>query len=958
MRGLAAQPGPGPALRSSSGPMSPMSRRVTLERSDRSQSAGALRLPSGALTMEQRNSGPVSPISMAGQTPAAACVASMQQMAFSSEEATMGRWRRNVAELRVLFEEKHVEEDTVRNNDFTQVNPSSVSFMLPVSSGEEEHDLPCRGIRGWSPATYGWITGRMSTSTKHVLVLGFMVLEGIRLGLAKDAFQPGVNVLAVLVAENLCSFVLSAVVTFAMEGCVDILSWNQLWRFVISALLFTLASGLVLTAYMVDTSAAEVVTFGYSYMPISAVLSYYAFNRRYGRLEWLSVGIITLGVFAFVLLREECREGKVLQFQMKGFLLVLASVFFSATGSILAEQVFKDRTLGPVQNDRFYVMKFHLDLTATAVAAVLWVLPLNHTALITDFMLRWEQSKSWFGIWNLHTYFMVAVMVAHGWAAGLITREYSTVIRSLVQTLALLSSLLIGDPLRDNRLHFTGRAIPSWLLYLIVLLAALIFQTGRVNLKVIRKACDLGTEANPGLHLISIAKAEADPITPHEKRFRRKEDKSDRQPLKGNSRAKLQAEEEAVCCPSNASGVMKLLLTYALMICYVVMDGGRTLILQKALSTTATNSTVMGLVCYVVGVIVALSLTAYYDGWEGIRRAWSPEKILQCLPAAFLFALATTLGNLGFAMGISPALYLVLGKFYTPVAAFFARWILQKYYMPLEWFSLIILTFSSAAFGYLQAYQVGHSFNASAPVPAMMMVLGSAAVSALASLVTEKILKGENEPFHIQKVRLDVGSVLSSLVLIPLIGLIATRPQDIPWLERPESYSTCPASSVCWDKSAGCGNDQCTCACTSGLFAGWDTWLIFMAVFVNTAQGWLVGKVTHTFSVVHRAIADSFSLLGIYFIGDPLFNGKSLADTSLNLVAMIVPLSTATFSVATAEMRKAFEAQKKMTMGHRQRVTSLDFDSDDESVMLGNAVHNLSMSIANSQSDPIANTDP
>ena len=28
--------------------------------------------------------------------------------------------------------------------------------------------------------------------------------------------------------------------------------------------------------------------------------------------------------------------------------------------------------------------------------------------------------------------------------------------------------------------------------------------------------------------------------------------------------------------------------------------------------------------------------------------------------------------------------------------------------------------------------------------------------------------------------------------------------------------------------------------------------------------------------------------------GDPLFNGKSLADTSLNLVAMIVPLSTAT----------------------------------------------------------------
>lgn len=126
-----------------------------------------------------------------------------------------------------------------------------------------------------------------------------------------------------------------------------------------------------------------------------------------------------------------------------------------------------------------------------------------------------------------------------------------------------------------------------------------------------------------------------------------------------------------------------------------------------------------------------------------------------------------------------------------------------------------------------------------------------------------------------------------------------------------------------------------------------------MAVFVNTAQGWLVGKVTHAFSVIHRAIADSFSLLGIYFIGDPLLNGKSLDNSTLNLVAMIVPLSTATFTVATTEMRKAFEAQKRIGQGMggaRPRVTSVDFDSDDESVMLGSAVHNLSMSVANSNS--------
>lgn len=80
-------------------------------------------------------------------------------------------------------------------------------------------------------------------------------------------------------------------------------------------------------------------------------------------------------------------------------------------------------------------------------------------------------------------------------------------------------------------------------------------------------------------------------------------------------------------------------------------------------------------------------------------------------------------------------------------------------------------------------------------------------------------------------------------------------------------------------------------------------------------------------------------------------NGKSLDNSTLNLVAMIVPLSTATFTVATAEMRKAFEAQKKIGAGFgRPRVTSVDFDSDDESVMLGSAVHNLSMSVANTNS--------
>jgi len=620
----------------------------------------------------------------------------------------------------------------------------------------------------------------------------------------------------------------------------------------------------------------------------------------------------------------------------------MGSVFASVCGSILVERIFKDRSGHEGKQDRFYAIKLHLDLSAMVIAAVLWALPLNRAALFRDFMLRWERSEAWFGEWGSNQCIMVVVMVAHGWAAGLITREFSTVIRSILQTLALITVFLVGDPLRDNRDQFMSRCVPSWLLFIIVLMAAMIFQTGRVNLKVIRKACNLSSEANPGFNLSSLAKAEGDPTTT--KSFmRRKRERN----LKADGKAEA---EEACCMPMDGSSLAKLLMTQALILVYIVSDAGRTLILQKALSTTVTNSTVMGLVCFVVGLVVASVLTLYFDGLEGLRCAWRPDKILRCLPAAFLFALATALGNLGFAMGISPALYLVLGKFYTPVAAFCARWVMGKFYMPLEWSALMILTLSSATFGYLQAYPLGAT---APPVPlaAMAVVLGSAAVSALASLVTEKILKGDRDAFHVQKVRLDFGSVLSSIVLIPVIGAMATRPQDVPWVSRPESFATCPAESVCWDLSQGtCSNASCDCECTSGIFAGWDTWLLFLAVFVNTTQGWLVGKVTHTFSVVHRAIADSFSLLAIYFIGDPLFNGKSLQHSGLNLVAMIVPLSTATFSVATSEMQRAFEAHRKLASGAysksgRLRVTSADFDSDDESVMLGSTVHNFSMSV-------------
>jgi len=590
---------------------------------------------------------------------------------------------------------------------------------------------------------------------------------------------------------------------------------------------------------------------------------------------------------------------------------------------------------------------------------------MSHT--FRDFFQQWSHSKEWFGTWSPFQYLMVLVAVGQGWAAGLVTKEFSTVIKAIVQTLSVVLVMVLGDPLRGNRFNFQNREAPSILLAVIILMSAMIFQTGRINLRVIRKAVNLGPEAHPSLNLGNLASPEDDNPTSPSRLILSLKAEGVPPPGRQNRDARANAaargsgtEEEEECAASAPSkpllsasreeeggaltSYVKMVTTYALVLVYILSDAGRTLILQKALSTTVINSTSMGLVCYVCGVLVASGLTFYTHRFEGLKRAFHWRKILHCLPAAFLFALATALGNLAFANGITSSLYVVLGKFYTPVAALGARWIMGKFYMWLEWFALVILTLSSVAFGYLKSFDVtdAHGVPKDEPIAGMMLVLASAATSAFGSLVTEKILKGEQVPFHLQKVCLDIGSILSSFVLLPVIGVIATRPQDIPWARRPTSYETCPWDSVCWQKPHGnhsCFNPDCTCSCEVGIFAGWDlgwdSWVLVLAVLVNTTQGWLVGKVTQRFSVVHRAIADSFSLLTIYFLGDPLFNHTSLSNVSLNLVAFIVPLSTATFSVATSEMQRVFQAQSKLkdryeTGAGRGRLHS-EPDSESES---------------------------
>ena len=56
------------------------------------------------------------------------------------------------------------------------------------------------------------------------------------------------------------------------------------------------------------------VEVGYLYLPLSVIMSYYVFNRNYGKLEWLTLGMMTMAVLTYVMLREQYRDLEVLSF--------------------------------------------------------------------------------------------------------------------------------------------------------------------------------------------------------------------------------------------------------------------------------------------------------------------------------------------------------------------------------------------------------------------------------------------------------------------------------------------------------------------------------------------------------------------------------------------------------------------------------------------------------------------
>jgi len=305
----------------------------------------------------------------------------------------------------------------------------------------------------------------------------------------------------------------------------------------------------------------------------------------------------------------------------------------------------------------------------------------------------------------------------------------------------------------------------------------------------------------------------------------------------------------------------------------------------------------------------------------------------------------TSLSSMAYALGTPPAMVVALGKIYTPLVAVFSRCILDHDFTWLEWFALIILTAASFVFGLLQQSPDAKS----SPLAGSMCVVGSATSSCLMSLAMERQLKNDPDPYIVQKVRLDTGSVLFSILFLPIMGLMGTvggnTRQDLAfWVYRAgPDYWKCYEVAVDHPHNAARGCNQRTgefmpdwprignstllaqqaseCVCGSGIMLGWGSnWLIYAALAAVVFHSWVTGLLVTKFSSVYRAIADGIPVLLIYFILDPLFSRVPLApfleayqtvlpwpppDWARDAICLVLPLSGTTFSCASAEMKKA-----------------------------------------------------
>eukprot|EP00928_Gymnodinium_smaydae_P028572 TRINITY_DN21754_c0_g1_i2.p1 TRINITY_DN21754_c0_g1~~TRINITY_DN21754_c0_g1_i2.p1 ORF type:complete len:994 (-),score=239.46 TRINITY_DN21754_c0_g1_i2:70-3051(-) len=594
--------------------------------------------------------------------------------------------------------------------------------------------------------------------------------------------------------------------------------------------------------------------------------------------------------------------------------------------------------------------------------------------------------SSWIGEWSRMEILFVVIVVCQSWTAGLIVKYFNTVMKSVLNGISVITALLVIDRLfTTNGVDERGPA-PLFLVS-IAYMSAILFNTGMLYQRERRVALEAVPLAALGISMADKDREEAGLAAETASIYSEDEEEADEQDSAEEERnghgtttvvsrfrrcvcwtpwfgrwddaeddlfEKIETAEASMPeqrQKSTGSGMDMQCLT--LSVVYIVTDTIRTLLNQYALSNSQINPNSMSLMAFVCGLAYASLMTYKQFGWnqvspsgeetgKGLKSAWSLKKILEYSSASMLQALTMCLVNMSYALGLSAPMAAVLGKVYTPTLAIGERVILGRHRLWIEWIATGILTMAIFTFAYLSVYDVETGmkeiFDDSTPL--VVCVLGAVA-AAVQSLVSERIYDANRgTDFYSHKVRFDAGSAVFTLALVPLLSVFASRRKDIVWLPRPGD-SACNVSS-CWPEvdselhwpwalgnmstcaAPPAGPCDGACECVSGLFAAWSAEpSLYAFLFINIVFGILVGKIMMLYGSLHRAKCDGFSLVVMYWVGNPIMermaNGvpfeQSLEDICLNIVSLIVPLAAVASGVGKMATQRNAEEKTCFRLG-------------------------------------------
>lgn len=247
--------------------------------------------------------------------------------------------------------------------------------------------------------------------------------------------------------------------TGGVAGALACLNYRPVLMCLPVAALFSLGQSANTHAFSLNISATLSTVIGYSYMPLSALLSRWIFKRAYSFLEWLALSLITCCAIVFVLVRGSSGGGGM---SVEAIASAALSVIFSCCGSLAAEKVLKGDCefcgLEIPKNIPFYTQKVHIEIGGTVTAvAMLFVLGLSATPEnpndafwldrnVTDGV----KARGVFVGWGYKTYIALAATIAQSWLGGLVSKRLSTVVRAVAQCMSLVIIYYVGDLMIDG----------------------------------------------------------------------------------------------------------------------------------------------------------------------------------------------------------------------------------------------------------------------------------------------------------------------------------------------------------------------------------------------------------------------------------------------------------------------------------------------------------------------------